>query len=76
MGLDYVLKDPLYYPLEVKRRCGVTHKKPFSRFEIVGLGLVVLSGFFFTFLSVQNKSIMSFIFVGRLHALKFFSKGV
>ena len=76
MGLDYVLKGPSDYLQKVKRHCGVTQKSPFSRFEIVGLGLVVLSGFFFTFLSVQNKSIMSFIFVGRLHALKFFSKGV
>ena len=37
MGLDYVLKGPSDYLQKVKRRCGVTQKKPFSWFEIVGL---------------------------------------
>ena len=66
MGLDYVLKGPSDYLQKVKRRCGVTQKTPFSRFEIVGSFLRIFS----TFLSLQNKSIKSFIFTGRLHALK------
>ena len=55
MGLDYVLKGPSDYLQKVKRRCGVTQKKPFSWFEIVGFFLRIFS----TFLSLQNKSIKS-----------------
>ena len=69
MGLDYVLKGPSDYLQKVKRRCGVTQKKPFSRFETSVLFLRIFS----TFLSLQNKNISkSFIFTGRLHALKVF----
>ena len=66
MGLDYVLKEPSYYPLEVKRRCGVTQKKPFRRFEIVCLVFRIFLRIFFSY---QNKSIKSFIVTGRFTAL-------
>ena len=69
MGLYYVLKEPSYYPLEVKRRCGVTQKKPFRRFEIVCLVFRIFLQILFSY---QNKSIKSFIVTGRLHALTFF----
>ena len=71
MGLDYVLKEPSYYPLEGKRRCGVTQKKPFRRFKIVCLVFPIFLRIFFSY---QNKSIKSFIVTGRLHALTFFCK--
>ena len=65
LDLRYVLKDPSYYLLKVKRRCGVTQKKAFAWFEIVGLAFRI---FCQPFLHFKTKaSSLLFLLEGCMH---------